>query len=117
MTAGSARSTQTSTLPPQASPTSHAFSLETPKCRSVAARRRGGRACASFDHRGLDAAARHRADELAVIVDDELQPGGRGDDPHVLTTVASATPRALGAPRRRLRENLVEIARHAGLRN
>jgi hypothetical protein len=44
-------------------------------------------------HRALDAAAGDRAEERAVVVDDEAgaRPG-RGAEPQVSTTVASATP-------------------------
>ena len=67
----STRSTKIWILPPQARPTSQAWSLVTPKSR-----RRGLpsriTSSASVDDRALDAAARYRADHGAGIVDREL---------------------------------------------
>src|SRR5262245_66623115 len=53
---------------------------------------------AAFDHaerlgddRAFDAAARHRAEEIAFASTTSLQPTRRGPEPPVSTTVASAT--------------------------
>src|SRR6185369_7394758 len=55
---------------------------------------------AAFDHvdrfghdRALDTAARDRAQEVALVVDDEVGADRPGAEPQVSTTVASATPR------------------------
>jgi hypothetical protein len=53
------------------------------------------------DHRALDAAAGHRADEMPVASTARWLPSGRGEEPQVLTTVASAA-----ACRRRARRRV-----------
>ncbi len=70
----STRSTKTWILPPQARPTSQACSLLTPKIEQprLAVLDRLER---FLDHRAFDAAARDRAQEIAVLVDHQLGAG------------------------------------------
>ena len=63
------------------------------------------------DDRALDAAAGDRAEEVAVVVDHEIGlPTGRGAEPQVSTTVASATPSPGLLPVFRGLENIVVVA-------
>src|SRR5947209_16525865 len=87
----STRSTKISILPPQARPTSQACSLVTPKSR-----RRG------FPSRIVSSASLTTAPstqppeteptKAPSLSTASLEPSGRGEEPQVLTTVASATP-------------------------
>src|SRR5262249_4083960 len=87
----STRSTKTSILPPQASPTSQACSFVTPKSR-----RRG------LPSRIVSSASVTTAPSTQPPDTDptnapscstaSCEPSGRGEEPQVLTTVASATP-------------------------
>src|SRR5438045_6995358 len=87
----STRSTKISILPPQASPTSQACSLLTPKSR-----RRGLPSRIVSKASVTTAPSTQPPDTEPIkapsLSTASLEPSGRGEEPQVLTTVASATP-------------------------
>src|SRR5262249_8476452 len=88
----SSASTNTSTCPPQASPTSHAISWVP---RSLSGR--GGPPLMPASASWITAPSMHPPEtepqNSPASLTESLLPGGRGDEPQVLTTVASATAR------------------------
>src|SRR5215468_6414207 len=87
----STRSTKIWILPPQASPTSQAWSLVTPKSRS-----RGLPSRIASSASSTTAPSTQPPDTEPTMAPASftasLAPMGRGDEPQVVTTVASATP-------------------------
>src|SRR5262249_2397368 len=87
----STRSTKTWILPPQASPTCQACSLLTPKSRS-----RGLPSLIASSASPITAPSTHPPETEPTNFPSwstaSLAPTGRGDEPQVVTTVASATP-------------------------
>src|SRR5262249_41250567 len=87
----STRSTKTRILPPQASPTSQARSLLTPKLKS-----RGWPSAMALSPSSITAPSTQPPEtepkKPPLSSSASLAPTGRGEEPQVLTTVASATP-------------------------
>ena len=88
----STRSTNTLMRPPQDRPTCQAVSSATPNSKH-ARLAVGDDVQRLGDHRALDAAAGDRAEEEPSPSMARWLPTGRGAEPQVSTTVASATPR------------------------
>src|SRR3984893_14325313 len=87
----STRSTKTSILPPQANPTSQACSLVTPKSsmRGLPSRIVSSASVTPAPSTQPPDTEPIKAPSLSTA---SLEPSGRGEEPQVLTTVASATP-------------------------
>src|SRR5205085_9225606 len=88
----STRSTKISILPPQAKPTSQACSLLTPKSRrrGLPSRMVSSASVTTAPSTQPPDTEPTKAPSLSTA---SLEPSGRGEEPQVLTTVASATPR------------------------
>src|SRR4029077_7945617 len=87
----STRSTKISILPPQANPTSQACSLLTPKSsrRGLPSRIVSSASPTTAPSTQPPDTEPTKAPSLSTA---SLEPSGRGEEPQVLTTVASATP-------------------------